>query len=226
MIQVAVSNTEFVPQALDDHFDRGHAIETLFADDESKVVYFEFDESGKYHGLSYYFGPGDGCGWCFDSQVKSTVRATGGRLKGELSYEGDERKFRIALDVPVPPKKWGDPLPADGGDPGKAFLAYHAALEKRDKKALRALFDADRKKLSDEYELSKRLDAYLDYLWHDEHTELKTIRITGGFIRGDRAVVLFDASNSYIDAMHGEAVMRREGGAWKLHRDMVSVGSR
>lgn len=226
MIQVAVSNTPFVAAALDEHFDRGRAINTLFADDETKVVYFEFDESGKYHGLSYYFEPGDGCGYCFDSKVKSTVRASGGRLKGELSYDGDDRQFHVALDVPVPPKVWGEALPKDGGAPGKAYLAYHAALEKRDKKALYALLDADRKALFQEYEKEGRLDGWLDYRWHDEHTEMKTIRITGGFVRGDRAVVLFDGNNSYIDHLHGEAGLRQEGGAWLVHRDMVEVGSR
>jgi hypothetical protein len=65
---------EVRPAALDDYYDRQHAIDTLFADDESRVVYFELDDAGRYHGLSYYFGPGDGCGYCFDSTVKSSSR--------------------------------------------------------------------------------------------------------------------------------------------------------
>ncbi len=225
-IRVAVSNDEFPREALDEHYDRGHAINTLFADDETKVVYFELDEKGGYHGLSYYFESGDGCGYCFDSKVKSTVRAAGGRLKGELSYAGDDRRFRIALDLPIPPKSWGDPLPKDGGEPGKAFLAYHAALEKRDHDAILALSDADMKKRFREYEKEGKLDGYLDSRWHDEHTELKTIAITGGYVRGDHAVVLFDATNAYIDHLYGEAILRREGGAWLFHRDMVDVGTR
>ncbi|HEY4230428.1 MAG TPA: hypothetical protein VGO79_09660, partial [Thermoanaerobaculia bacterium] len=126
-IRVAVSNDAFPPDALDEHYDRTHAINTLFAGDETRVVYFELDEKGGYHGYSYYFESGDGCGYCFDSKVKSTVRAEGGRLKGELSFAGDDVRFRIQLDLPIPPKSWGDPLPKDGGEPGKAFLAYHAA---------------------------------------------------------------------------------------------------
>jgi hypothetical protein len=217
VIQVAVSNAEFLPEALDEHYDRGHAINTLFADDETKVVFFEFDESGKYHGLSYYFEPGDGCGYCFDSSVESTVRSAGGRLKGDLSYRGDDRRFQITIDVPIPPKTWGDPLPRDGGAPGKAFLAYTEALEKRDRKAIYALSDADMKARFTKYEKEGKLDGYLGYRWKDEHSELKRIRITGGFVRGDHAVVLFDASNSYIDHLYGEAILRREGGAWLFH---------
>jgi hypothetical protein len=225
-IVVAVSNTPFPPEALDAHYDRGHAIRSLFADDETKVVFFEFDDSGGYHGLSYYFESGDGCGWCFDTKVRSTVRAAGGRLRGNLSYAAEDFSFQIQLDVPIPPKTWGDPLPADGGSPGKAFLAYAAALEKRDRKAVYALLDADMKARFDEYEKEGRLDGWLDYRWTDEHTSLEKIRITGGFVRGDRAVVLFDGSNAFIDHLYGEAILRREGGAWLFHEDMVDVGTR
>jgi hypothetical protein len=226
MIRVAVSNTEFLPAALDEHYDKGHAISMLFADDETKVVSFEFDESGKYNGLSYYFESGDGCGYCYDSKVKSTVKASGGRLKGEIAYQGDDRQFQITIDVPVPPKVWGDPLPKDGGAPGRAFLAYHAALEERDKKAIYALSDAAMKTRFQEYEKAGKLDGYLNYRWKDEHTEMKTIKITGGFVRGDHAVVLFDGDNHYIDNLYGEAILRREEGAWLFHSDMVDIGTR
>ena len=226
VIQVAVSNTKFVPAALDDYFDRQHAINTLFADDESKVVYFELDDSGKYHGLSYYFGPGVGCGYCFDSSVKSTVRAVDGRLKGELSYRGDDRRFQVQLDVPIPPKEWGEALPKDGGEPGKAYLAYHRALEKRDKKTLYALLDAAERARWEKYNAENKVDEWLDYRWKEEHSELTSIRVTGGFVNGERAVVLFDGKNGYIDALHGEAQLRHEGGEWLVGGEMVSVGAR
>ena len=226
VIQVAVSNTKFVPAALDDYFDRQHAINTLFADDESKVVYFELDDSGKYHGLSYYFGPGVGCGYCFDSSVKCTVRAVDGRLKGELSYRGDDRRFQVQLDVPIPPKEWGEALPKDGGEPGKAYLAYHRAFEKRDKKTLYALLDAAERARWEKYNAENKVDEWLDYRWKEEHSELTSIRVTGGFVNGERAVVLFDGKNGYIDALHGEAQLRREGGEWLVGGEMVSVGTR
>lgn len=226
VIRVAVSNAKFVPAALDDYYDRAHAINTLFADQDDRVVYFELDDSGRYHGLSYYFGPGDGCGFCFDSAVKSTVKAVDGRLQGDLSYKGDDRRFQIRLDVPIPPKEWGQPLPKDGGDPGKAYLAYHRALEKRDKKALYALLDAEERKRWEKYNAENKVDEWLDYRWKEEHTELTSIRITGGFVDGDRAVVLFDGKNGYIDALHGEAQLRREDGAWLVGGDMVIVGAR
>ncbi len=226
VIRVAVSNAGFKAAALDAFYDTASAISSRFADDEARVVYFEFDERGRYTGFSYYFESGDGCGFCYDSKVKSTVKAADGRLSGTVSYDGDGYRFDVTLDVPVPPKAWGDPLPADGGAPGKAWLAYHAALEATDKKALFALIDSEMKKRWAACEKDGTLDGYIEHLWHDQHTMLRTIHVTGGFTRDDRAVVLFDGSSAFIDHLHGEALLRREAGAWLVHTDMVDVGER
>jgi hypothetical protein len=226
VIRVAVSNAEFNASAVDDHYDRAHAISSLFADDEVKVVTFEFDGSGRYTGLSYYFASGDGCGFCYDTKVKSTVKAAGGRLAGNLKYEGDTFRFDVTVDVPVPSKVWGVALPKDGGAPARAYLAYSTALGKGDRKAVYALLDADRKARWGKQEKDGSLDDYVEYLWHDLHTLMKEIRVTGGFTRGNRAVVLFDGSNTFIDHLYGEALLREEGGQWLVHTEMVDVGTR
>lgn len=226
VIRVAVSNAAFHAGAVDDHYDRGHAISSLFADEEVKVVFFEFDESGRYTGLSYYFESGDGCGFCYDSKVKSTVKAAGGRLAGNLSFKGDTFEFDVTFDVPIPPKAWGAALPKDGGAPARAYLDYSAALEKGDRAAVYGLLDADTKARWSKHEKDGTLDGYVEYLWHEAHTLMKEIRVTGGFTRGDRAVVLFDGSSVYIEHLYGEALLREEGGRWLVHSEMVDVGTR
>ncbi len=120
LIKVAVSNGEFVDEMFDPWFDRQHTINAFFADDDTKVVYFEFDGNAKYHGYSFYFGRGDGCGYCYDSQVRSTVARAGNRLSGTLSYKAADggRAFDITIDVPYPDASNGAPLARDGGDPG------------------------------------------------------------------------------------------------------------
>lgn len=225
VIRVAVSNAEF-KAAFDAFYDKAAAIGERFIDDDVKVVYFEFSGGGKYMGLSYYFASGDGCGYCFDSKVESAVKTSGARIAGTVSYKSDDRQFDVTFDAPIAPKVWGDPLPKDGGAPGKAWLAYHAALEAKDKKAVYAVLDADMKARWTGHEKQGDLDGYLQYLWHDQHTMLETIQITGGFTRGDRAVVLFTGSSTVIDHLYGEALLRREDGAWLVHTDMVDIGER
>ena len=88
VLKVALSNAGFRASVLDDWHDRGTAIHELFASDEVKVVYFDFDPDGRYRGYSYYFASGDGCGWCYDSTVHSTVRNAHGHLSGSVAFDG------------------------------------------------------------------------------------------------------------------------------------------
>lgn len=85
VIKVAVSNAEFKPDLIDQWVDRGAVIHDLFANEQVKVVHFDFDPDGKYRGYSYYFGSGDGCGYCYDSSVRSTVRVAGGMAANRVA---------------------------------------------------------------------------------------------------------------------------------------------
>lgn len=227
VIKVAVSNAGFGEGFFDDYYDREHAIEVIFVDDRAKVVYLEFDAAGKYHGLSYFFASGENCGWCYDSTVKSTVSVANGRLAGKLSFHqpGTGLAFDVTLtDVPVPQRGFGAALPADGGAPAKAYLAYHRALNASDASAVYAVLDAGRRANWDKWK-AKGMDV-MDRQWHDLHARMSEVAIAGGFMHGDRAVVLFEGRSKLVDRVHGEALLRQENGQWRLHDELVSVGAR
>jgi hypothetical protein len=143
VVKVVVSNAEFRADLLDDWHDRGAAVREFFASDTVKIVTFDFDANGKYRGYSYYFAAGDGCGWCYDSTVRSTVRGADGRLRGSIAFDGKAGAvaFDVKFDVPIPAKAWGAALPSGGGNPGRVFLAYHKALAASDAGALKAVSD-------------------------------------------------------------------------------------
>lgn len=213
---------------MDEWYDREYAIDTILVDDQRKVVYLEFDPDGRYLGLSYFFNPGDACGYCYSSAVRSTVRSADGRIKGALTFKAPDNSlaFNVEFDVRSPSKTWGDALPADGGDPARVYRAYHEAVSKRDKTALMGLVDAERRTLMVKYEREGKLTDYLAYRWKDVHAEMKTVAVIGGFMRGDRAVVLFSGKNADGAAVFGEAGMRRESGAWRVYDELIRVGSR
>src|SRR5437870_5124502 len=119
------------------------AVDKRIKDDDTGVVYFEFRPDGSYRGLSYYFAPGNGCGFC-TSEVVSTVKLSGGKLAGALKGTEKDRPLDVSLNVPVMSDEHGTALPADGGAPGAAYLAYHMALVKRDRAALQPLLSLDR----------------------------------------------------------------------------------
>jgi hypothetical protein len=50
-------------------------------------------------------------------------------------------------------------------------------------------------------------------------------RVLGGPVGGDHAVVLFDGNSKLFDALHGEVILRRDGGAWLVADELVQIGS-
>ncbi len=224
LIEVAVSNSSFKSSYFDAFYDPRPAIDTLFVDDQTAVVYFQFEPNGKYHGMSYYLTSGDGCGFCYDPSVKSTVRIAGQRAKGKLSYTGDNRGFNIDMDVPIAPKEWGKPIDKDGSDQAKAFRAYNAAMDKSDQKAVFKLLDSETRDIWTKQEKKGKLDAYLDYRSEKIHWRLKDARIVNGYVRGNQAVLLVKASSPLIDHIHGQVLLTKESDGWKIGDEMYQVG--
>lgn len=228
VVKVVVSNAEFRADLLDDWHDRAAAVREFFASDSVKIVTFDFDADGKYRGYSYYFASGDGCGWCYDSTVRSTVRGSNGRLAGSIAFDGGAGAvaFDVKFDVPIPAKSWGQPLPASGGDPGRAFLAYHKALATSDAVALKAVLDSHGKEVLAKHQSQGDLAEYLDYRWSDMHYRMQSLAVVGGYVRGDHAVILFDGSSKLFDALHGEVILRRAGNTWLVADELVQIGKR
>lgn len=216
-IRVAVSNAVFRADALDRFWDREHAISSRFVDDETLVVTFQFGKDGSYKGMTYSFGSGDGCGFCYDGKVDSTVKIAGGRLKGRLALapQPDESSWEIELDVPMAPSDYGTSLPPGGGEVGAVYAAYHAALAASDGAALAKIFPA---------ELAAKLAEQKDQIvaaWSEDHPT-QSYRVKNGFVKGDRALLLIEGETPYFKA-EVEAHFVKEGGAWKLDDEMLQV---
>lgn len=223
-IEVAISNDPFLAKSFDAFYDPKPVIGSRFADNETFVVYFEFEPTGRYHGLSYYFGSGDGCGFCYDSSVKSTVRIENQRLKGRLFYREKSPTFDVELDVPIAPEEWGKPISGDGGEIGAAFRAYNAAWDKGDRKAVFEHLDSANQARWKKKEKEGKLDEYVAFREKDLHWNLKNARIVGGYSRGDQAVLLVKAKNSYIEHIHGQVSMMKESSGWKIFDEVYEVG--
>ncbi len=216
-IKVAISNSGFATTVLDRDFDREHMIDTFLRDDETLVAYFHFSKSGAYEGLSYYFSSGDGCGFCYDSKVQSTVKVEKGRIHGSLKRvsEPDDIQFDLAFDVPVAPADYGDPLPAGGGEPGKAYAALHTALLAWDYAGARPYFT---EKVQADY--AEKSEAIVQSFRKD-HPDT-SFRIVRGYGRGDRALLLVEGETSWAK-VKTEVQMLREKGSWRLESEVLQV---
>jgi hypothetical protein len=216
---VVVTNARVHPEALAEYYDRRRVVEKRIRDDATGVVYFEFRRDGSYRGLSYYFAPGNGCGFC-TSEVASTVKLAAGRLAGNLKGAEKDRPFELTIDVPLMSDDHGAALPADGGAPGATYLAYHAALVKHDRAALKPLLSTDRRETWSDAEKKGQLDAFIDYLV-SEHPD-KTVRITKGYSKGDTAVLLV-AGDSVAGRLVGEVLLMKESNAWHVDDELMEL---
>jgi hypothetical protein len=218
-IVVAVSNMRFKPEALADYADRRLAIDRRFKDDRTGVVYLEFRPNGQYRGLSYYFAPGNGCGYC-SGEVTSTAKLANGRIVGSLRNAEKDRPFDLALDVAILPDAHGAALPADGGAPGRAFLAYDAALARRDLAALKRTLSAGALEPWARAEAAGQVGRYVDSMAED-HPD-KGTRVTGGYAGNEKAVVLF-AGDSAAGKVRGEALLVREKDGWRVDDELMAL---
>jgi hypothetical protein len=221
VIVVAITNGDIRADWFATFFDRRRAIERRMKDKETTVVYLEFKPDGAYRGLSYYFAKGNGCGYCGGSLgVTSTVKLANGRLAGSLKSKDESRTFDVTFNVPVTSDDHGAPLPTDGGAPGKAYLGYHAALVKRDAKALRPFLSNDLREALDEAAKKGKAAAELNYM-AKEHPD-KSVQITKGFSKGNQAVLLI-AGESSVLKLTGEVVLVNEGGSWRVDDELTDV---
>ena len=69
---VVASNARLNPDSIADDVDRRRIVERRIRSDENGVVYCEFKPDGAYRGMSYYFAPGNGCGYCTGDVTSST----------------------------------------------------------------------------------------------------------------------------------------------------------
>jgi hypothetical protein len=210
-IIVAVTNARVNADALGEFYDRRRAVERRIKDNDTGVVYMEFRANGSFRGVSYYFGPGNGCGFC-TSTVESSVRLASGRLTGTLKGTEASRPFDLALDVTL--------MSDDHGASLAAYLAYHKALQSRDRATLKTLLSQEGLQGWANAEKKGDLDGYLRYL-AEEHPE-KSVRIVRGYARDDSALLLV-SGESGIGKLNGEVLLVKEKGTWRINDELADL---
>ena len=219
VVLVAISNTGLNADAVADFVDRKRAIEKLIKDDETPVVYLEFTPQGQWRGVSYYLASGNGCGFC-SGEVTGTGKIVAGRLTASLKNRESDRSFDITLDVPVLSDDHGAALPADGGAPGKAYLAYHAAVLKRDAAALDTLLSPGNREMFAKAKKDGDTDGYLSYLI--EKHSMRSVKITAGWATADKASLLVTGDSS-VGTMSGEVFLLKTKGAWGIDEELIDL---
>jgi hypothetical protein len=148
------------------------------------------------------------------------VRNDAGHVAGSWVLAQPERffdqtyDFELRFDVAVAPLP-GQPLPAGGGAPGAAYLAWLAALAKGDVASLRKLAVGDDAWRFPEEDPAQVKEAIKDLR---DGAPLQA-EVARGLVDGDRAVLWVRGVDRDDIRRGGRVLMRREGGDWRFAED-------
>jgi hypothetical protein len=163
---------------------------------------------------------GSSCDSGMQEAITLTARSAE-RVAGSMQWgEKDGEHIHLSFDLPIEGgaggggqvARAGEPLPADGGEPGKAVLAHFAALASGDWNRLKAGAHPDRRGMMEE---SEKAGEHLPMFEMLQAFAPKDIRITGGTVDGDNAVIDYDATEDGR-AVKGQAEVVRFEGKWYL----------
>ncbi|HSP13433.1 MAG TPA: hypothetical protein VLV78_01625 [Thermoanaerobaculia bacterium] len=161
----------------------------------------------------------------FSSVGKQEINLTAmtkDRIAGTVSMPADDffdekYQFTATFDVPVQTKAAqkpvalkGTPLPADGGEPGKAWQAYRKAIQSGDMAAIRKSVTKDMAKQTEDPDFKKMLGVI-------QAMSPKKVKIKSGSVDGDTATLLVD--NLDEKNATGTITLVRESGQWKLQKE-------
>jgi hypothetical protein len=224
---VIVSDQEVPAKALADEFEfmrwydkaNLHGFAVLINDEKSVVSGNIYDPGLKHNGFS-----------SVGSQKTELTAMTPTHIAGKVylpkqeEFFGDTYQYTATFDLPVAgvsvatvaPK--GTPLPAGGGEPAKAYLAFDKAVAKGDMAAVKNGVSAEQRKSMDDPDFKKMFGLM-------QALRAKDVKITGGTIDGNTATLLATGKDE-SGVTTGTITMVKEGGAWKVQQEEWKSGSK
>ena len=131
--------------------------------------------------------------------------------KYEIRADFSAPVLKAKLPEPLPSAKNGKKLPANGGDPGKAYQAHRKAIRDKDIATLRRTAPDPRMKEMSDSDLEKAID-FMNTI------SPATPKVTRGYVKGKRAVLYVEG---VVDGekQYGTVEMAAKGKAWYVVRE-------
>jgi hypothetical protein len=206
--------------------DRGEAVSDQLRKANATRVELNIEDDGHVQNVNInapgYSGSQSGSGWYTLKLVKNDAKRIEGSFVSNDEADKKDGRFyelRFAQDLAGAPDL-GTPLPADGGEPAKAYRAYVAALGKGDVDALAKTMTKER---SAEI-LSHRNDPDFKMMFaFIQQSALKNPKYSKGFVKGDTATLEWTGKDGDGNATTSTATMQKEAGAWRLAKESTST---
>ena len=183
-------------------------------DAQSLTISIDNEDNGYAgHNIKTAFGGGGGFDSAHDDSVKISARDDK-HVAGTLKLASDDLAAEVSFDLPItkygPLARAGTPLPADGGEPGKALKAVVDATHAGKLDDMIALSHPERRKSIEEAKAAGEADEMMKMA---QAFTPKISKITGGNVDGDTAWVEFEGQEDG-NAVKGTATLTRFEGKW------------
>jgi len=205
--------------------DRGEAVADQLRKKDATRVELNLEDDGSVQNVNVMAGGSSssqsGSGWYTLKLVHNDAKRIEGTFR--TNDEADKKSGRyydlkFALDLAGPPDL-GAALPADGGDPLKAYRAYLAALKKGDIDALSKTMTHER---SQEL-LAHRNDPDFKMMFaFIQQGALQNPKFVKGFSKGDAATLELSGKDGDGNAATSTATMQKEEGTWRLAKESMA----
>lgn len=123
--------------------------------------------------------------------------------------------LQAKIPEPLPDEKTGKALPPDGGDPGKTYLNFVRAVQKKDLKTVKKFAPSPEEGIDYNDEELKDMIEFMAELTP------KDLKITKGFVKGDRAV-LYVTGTLEGEKQYGTVEMIKKEGSWRVKEESWS----
>ncbi len=224
-----ITRVVFADKAIDavllqDAADRDEAIDAQLHG--ANRVDLNLDGDGKVRNVNTRIGDvsgsQSGSGWYTLDLKRNDIQRIEGSFRS--TFEEDKASGRyydltFALDLPGAPDL-GAALPANGGEQGKAYAVYLAALRKGD---IDALMKTMTKARADELAAHRSDPEFTMMFAFIQGQALRDAKYVKGHGKGDRATLEYAGKDEDGNAMTRAVTMQREGGAWKVEKESSST---
>jgi len=208
--------------------DRGEAVTDQLRSKNALRVELNLESDGSVQNVNIN-GPGfsgsqSGSGWYTLKLVHNDAKRVEGTFKSNDEADKKEGRFydlKFALDLAGPPDL-GAALPADGGEPGKAYRAYSAALQKGDINALAKTMTKER---GDELLAHKNDPDFKMMFAFIQGTAMRNAKIVKGNSKGDTATLEVTGKDGDGNNATSIVTMQKQDGSWRLAKESMTSHS-
>ena len=133
-------------------------------------------------------------------------------LAGWHSKGNEEHVSELNIDdQPLPDAKTGTPLPAGGGEPGKAYMIYLKAIQNKDLKTIRKIGSLDEDDVP-EFAMEESLDLLAEMA-------PRNVKIVKGYVKGIRAALYAEGISENEKQYAVIEMVKEKSGQWRVRKE-------